>query len=95
MNAVAKRQSFRSGYGRKGITVSTLCPTRALRSRLGHTHVGTADVDIVAMVRNAVAGQRAAGNNGWTDAMEREAVRFALWQHAENLAGYHFVMGGH
>lgn len=94
MNEVAKRQTFRSQYGRKGISVSERCPTRALRSRLGRTHVGTSVAVVESMVRDAVAGQRAAGNAGWTKVLENEAVRFALWQHAENRAEYEFVMGG-
>lgn len=90
-----KRQTFTSEYGRKGIVVSASCPTRALRRRLSQTHVGTSEADVAAMVHDAIAGQRADGNTGWTEAAESEAVRFALWQHAENLASYAWVMGGH
>lgn len=90
----APRQSFRSQYGRKGISVPASCPTRALRWKLNRMHVSTSDADVEAMVREAVAEQRAAGNAGWTAAAEKSALRFALWQHAENRAAYGYVTGG-
>ncbi len=97
MNATtAKRQTFKSQYGRKGISISALCPTYALTSRLGRTHVGTPDEEIVAMVEEQVAKVRGTKrDDGWTPALEREAIRFALWRHHENLAEYAWVMGGH
>jgi hypothetical protein len=57
--------------------------------------VGTHADDIAGMIREAVAAQRAGGNEQWTDQLEREAIRYALWQHAENLAEYQWVMGSH
>jgi hypothetical protein len=90
-----KRQSFRSQYGRPSISVSAACPTYALKNRLSRTHVGTSFEEVEAMVREAAAAQREAGNVGWTVKMEAEAVRFALWRHAENRAEYGWVMGSH
>ena len=89
-------QSFRSQYGRKGIRVSDRCPTRQIRWKLEQTHVGKPLEEIEAMVRAAVARRRDEGGLGleWTDELEREAVRFARWQHEENRAEYRFVMGG-
>lgn len=92
---VQSRQRFRSQYGRPSISVSALCPTRALDWRLGRTHVGTPAVEVETMVRAQVRAQREPGNAGWTSRLEAEAVRYALWRHAENLAEYRWVMGPH
>lgn len=92
-----KRQVFRSQYGRKGITVSAECPTFAIRRKLGNVHVGTPDAAIEDMIRNAPGAQsRTDQRTGTaiTDQQIAEAVRFALWQHAENRAEYGYVMGG-
>jgi hypothetical protein len=92
----AKRQSFRSKYGRKGITVPAECPTYAIRRRLGRVHVGTSFEDVETMIRESVAHSRNADPNGlWTAKAERDAIRFALWQHEENSASYAWVMGSH
>jgi hypothetical protein len=87
-------QSFTSQYGRKGIRVPDTCPTRAIRYKLGQTHVGTSPDEIERMIREEISQQRSKGAKGWTPAMETATVRFALWQHAENLAEYGSVMGG-
>lgn len=86
-----KRQSFRSQYGRKGITVPALIPTFALRRKLGNVHVSTPDAGVERLVREA-PGIR--NDPRWTPKMIEEAVRFALWQHHENRAEYRAVMSG-
>lgn len=88
-------QRIKSQYGRQGITVSDSCPTNAIRRMLGKTHVSTRPGLVEDMVRDAAAGQRAGGNDGWTVEAEEEAVRYALWQHDENRAEYGWVMGSH
>jgi hypothetical protein len=86
--APARRgQTFKSQYGRKSITVSAQCPTYAIRNHLARTHVGTPPSEVEAEIREAARG------DAWTPKLVAEAVRFALWQHAENLAAYYFVMG--
>lgn len=87
-------QTFRSHYGRKGVRVSDTCPTYAIRRRLRRVNVGASDEAVTDMIREAVEAQRAQGNADWTDAAEREAIRFALWEHAENREEYRYVMGG-
>ena len=89
-----KRQAFKSQYGRRGISVSTLCPTRAIDRRLGRTHVATPMGDVAEMVRDAATEGAGASDARWTPTLIREAVRYALWRHAENRAAYAFVMGG-
>lgn len=86
-----KRQVFRSQYGRKGINVSGFCPTWAIRRKLGNTHVGTPDSEVEALIRNAPGIETDAR---WTPKLIDEAVRFALWQHAENRAEYRCVVNG-
>lgn len=88
-------QRIKSQYGRKAIVVSDACPTIAIRRKLGRMHVSTRPGVVEDMVRDAAAGQRAGGNDGWTAEAEGEAVRFALWQHDENRAEYGWVMGSH
>jgi hypothetical protein len=85
-------QTFKSQYGRKGIRVSDLCPTRSITRMLGKTHVGTLPETVAATVRLSATAK---DDERWTPALVTEAVRFALWRHAENLAEYQFVMGGH
>lgn len=91
-----KRQTFKSQYGRRGITVSGYCPTRSITHKLARTHVRTTASEVEEIIRKAVARQRKRpkGHEEWTTAAENEAVRFALWRHAENAAEYNFVMGG-
>lgn len=86
-----KRQRFRSQYGRPSISVSGPCPTFAIRHKLGNVHVGTSDAAVEELIREAPGIQR---DPAWTPQLVDEAVRFALWQHAENGAEYHAVMGG-
>lgn len=88
-----KPQVFRSQYGRPRIQVPAECPTRSIRHRLASTYVGTSDADVEAMIREAVAAQAARGNV-FTAKQEADAVRFGLWQHAENRAEYRAVMSG-
>lgn len=90
-----KTQRFQSHYGRRPITVSVECPTRAIRQRLGNTHVGTPAATIEGLIRCQVSAQRGLGKPGWTPEREQEAVRFALWEHEENAAQYRHVMAGH
>jgi hypothetical protein len=88
-------QVFKSGYGRKGIRVDDVVPTHALTGWLGRTHVGTPAEEVETVVRAQVeANRRKSDDQGWTDQLAEETVRFALWQHAENLAEYCWVMGG-
>ncbi len=86
-------QSFRSQYGRKGVRVSDYCPTRAITWKMGQTHVGTPARDVEQLVRDALESKYAKRDPRWTPAREAEAVRFALWQHAENGAEYQHAMG--
>jgi hypothetical protein len=88
-------QTFKSQYGRKGIRVDDVVPTRSIISRLGRTHVGTPTAEIETMIRDQIARAQTANPAGWTPAIVAQTVRFALWRHAENLAEYQFVMGGH
>lgn len=87
-------QVFSSQYGRKGIRVGNLCPTRAITWKLGDTSSGTPVAQVEQLVRGNVRKARKRGVAGWTDQREAEAVRFALWQHAENGAEHRHVMGG-
>jgi hypothetical protein len=87
-------QRFRSQFGRPSIQVPDSCPTCAITRRLGRIHVGTADHDVTTMVREGIAEARARGSEGWTAKAEQDAIRFALWQHAENRAEYIHVMSG-
>lgn len=88
-------QTFKSQYGRKGIRVSDVCPTRQITHVLGRTHVGTSVESVETTIRDAVARRREIGQTEWTAELEEEAVRFALWRHEENRAEYGFVMGPH
>jgi hypothetical protein len=90
-------QVLKSQYGRKGIRVDDVVPTHALTSWLGRMHVGTPAGEVETMVRAQVTlNRRKSDDQGWTDRLAEETVRFALWRHAENLAEYVWVMnGGH
>ncbi len=85
-------QTHTSRFDRTPITVSVACPTFMIGRRLGRVHVATPDIEVEELIRAAVASMREQGVDGWTDEAEQEAVRFALWQHAENLAEYRWVM---
>lgn len=86
-------QTFRSAYGRKGCRVSLRCPTRAIRRHLANTHVATEPRAVVAEIDAEIRRQQERGAV-WTAQDIRDAERFAVWQHAENLAEYRAVMGG-
>ncbi len=88
-------QTHTSRYGRDPITVSIVCPTGSIRWKLGHVHVATPDEEVEEMISEAVTARIEAGDADWTAELGVEAVRFALWAHAENLAEYHWVMGPH
>lgn len=83
--AESGRQRFESHYGREAIEVSAECPTRAIRWLLGNIHVGTSDAEIEAEIRRRA---NPATDARWTEEFTAEAVRFALWEHAENRALY-------
>lgn len=87
-------QYFDSIYCRQPIEVSDECPTVAIRIRLARLHVAVGPGQVAAMIRKAVKAQRRAGNDAWTQKREEEAVGFALWEHAENLGLYEYIMGG-
>jgi hypothetical protein len=89
--ADTKRQSFRSQYGRRGISVSSPCPTYAISRKLGNVHVKESDAYVEDMIRTAPGIDK---DPRWTDKMVDEAVRFALWRHHENRAEYRAVMSG-
>jgi hypothetical protein len=89
-------QTFTSDYGRKGCRVPDACPTRAIRHHLGRVHVGTSPAVVAAEIRAEIdrtLAERPQDAATWTPTMRRAAVRFALWQHAENRAEYAVVMG--
>ena len=88
-------QHIESHHRRRSITVSDECPTRAIRHRLGNIHVATPAADVEYLIRDAVNTRRALGHAEWTREREDEAVRFALWEHAENFALYAYVMSSH
>jgi Arc/MetJ family transcription regulator len=87
-------QTFRSQYGRKGIRVDDVVPTRSITRTLGRTHVGTPSSAVETMVRDQIASRIDIGATGWEPRIVEQTVRFALWRHAENLAEYTFVTGG-
>ena len=74
--------------------VSPLVPTRAIDRKLGWVHVGTPDDQVEALILEAIDAALA-GPEGdrWTPAVRRQTVRYALWRHHRNLAGYMAVMG--
>lgn len=76
-------QRFESRYDRDPIEVSPECPTVAIRWILGRMHVGTPDAEIEAEIRRRVTEKT---DPRWTPEKLDEAVRFALWEHAENRA---------
>ena len=86
-------QTFRSEYGRPGIRVEDTVPTWAIQHKLGNVHVATPVSEVEAMVAREVE-RRAACDDGWTDKVIRDTLRFARWQHKENRAEYRYVMGG-
>ena len=71
--------------------VDPLVPTYAIDRRLGQTHVGTPDTEIVAMIESQLATRT---DPRWTPTLRRQTVRYALWRHHRNLAEYRHVMGG-
>jgi hypothetical protein len=90
-------QEFKSSYGRKGCRVPDACPTRAIRHHLGRVSVGTSPADVAAEVRAEITlrvARHPEDAAAWSPTMRRAAVRYALWQHAENRAEYAAVMGG-
>lgn len=86
-------QTFTSSYGRKGCRVSDPTPTRSIRYHLDRMSVGTSVADIRDEVRRAITQRVAAGDEGWTPQVCRDAERFAVWYHLENRAEYAVVMG--
>ena len=87
-------QHIESHHRRRSITVSDECPTRSIRYLLGNIHVATPAAEVEQLIRDAVNARRALGHAEWTREREDEAVRFALWEHAENYALYAYVMSG-
>lgn len=71
--------------------VDPLVPTHALDWKLGQTHVGTPDAEVIRMVEDAIAQQT---DPRWTATIKRQTVRYALWRHHLNQSEYRFVMGG-
>lgn len=65
-------------------------PTGEINRWLGRVHVGTPDAEVEAELRAQIDRSGAT----WTEAMKRQAVRYALWRHHENLGEYQWVMGG-
>lgn len=87
-------QTFKSQYGRAGIRVDDVVPTRSVTLRLNRTHVATPAAEIEALVRDQISSRIDIGATGWDKRIVAQTVRFALWRHAENLAEYRYVMGG-
>ena len=87
-------QHIESQHRRASIDVSDQCPTFAIRHRLGHIHAATPPDQVEQLIRDAVKTRRALGDTDWTPEREEEAVRYALWEHAENFALYAYVMSG-
>ena len=83
-------QHLDSGWDREPIEVSDLCPTIAIRRKLGDVHVGTRPDEVEALIREAA---RTSKDKRVTPELTDESIRFALWQHAENRAEYAYVMG--
>lgn len=89
-------QTFTSDYGLGGCRVPDACPTRAIRRHLGSVHVNTSPRDVAAEVHAEITlrvARHPEDAAAWSPEMRRAAVRFALWQHAENRAEYAAVMG--
>jgi hypothetical protein len=84
-------QTATSSYGRKGIRVDDLVPTRAIRRRMGSVHITAPDSYVEKLVRTEIAQQT---DPRWTAKLADQTVRYALWIHHENGAEYSFVMGG-
>ncbi len=87
-------QNIKSDFGRKGIRVPDRCPTRAIDHYLGTVHVSTSDHDVEMEIRAEIEqAQMGPQGDEWTPEMVRAAIRYALWQHAENRALFDVVMG--
>jgi hypothetical protein len=89
-------QELKSSYGRKGCRVPDACPTRAIRRHLARVNVATSPADVAAEVRAEITlrvARHPEDAAAWDPTMRRAAVRYALWQHAENRAEYAMVMG--
>jgi hypothetical protein len=73
-----------------------MVPTRAVDRMLGRIHVGTPDAEVEAtMLRQIeVAIGFGAEADAWTPKIQRQTVRYAVWQHHRNQAMYARVMGG-
>ena len=80
-------QTLESSYGGPALTVADEIPTVALRHKLGQTHVGTPDREVLRIVRDAIRRQ------SYSREQRRETLRAALWIHRENRAEYRWVMG--
>jgi hypothetical protein len=83
-------QTKKSQWGNKGIRVSDACPTRAIDWKMGQINVHLAGDQVAAIVREGV---RSSKDGRWTPKLIEEAVRYALWVHAENKAEFNAVMG--
>jgi len=83
-------QTKKSQWGNKGIRVSDACPTKAIDWKMGQVSVNTSAVE----VRNIIArGVKQSKDGRWTPKLMSEAIRYALWVHAENRAEYDAVVG--
>ena len=80
-----------SQYGRESIDVDDAVPLFAIDHKLGNVHVGTPDADVVKLLERGVQDSQ---DPRWTRSLIDEAIRYALWAHAENRAEYGYVMGG-
>ena len=89
LSSVAKNKRIKSQWGRASITISDKCPTQSIDYIVNRLHVGTSDAEVEADIRG-----RATGRDNWTPELIDEAVRYALWRHAENRGQYEGVMGG-
>lgn len=85
-------QTLTSEYGRPPLEVDDLVPTVMLRYHLGSVHVGTPTRAVLRETRDAIRKQRDAR---WTRDLRKQTLAAAAWIHAENLALYQYVMGGH
>ena len=65
-------------------------PRRAIKRRMSHVHVSTPEIEIEAMIGQAIIGSK--DQMRFTPSIIRECVAYALICHRGNQALYEYVM---
>lgn len=69
-------------------------PRREVDILMDRTHVHTSPEEVERQIREQIAVALTFGQGAeWTEAIQEQTVRYALWRHRANLRAYREVMG--